>query len=155
MTQIENPTSATFSGTSAAHRLQTQGGKVTVADSVVQKIAGMACREVGGVHAMGSNAGRTFGAIREVMPGALGAPNVTQGVGVQVGETEAAIDLEIVVEYGVSIADLAQSIQRNVKQAVEGMTGLQVVEVNINVDDVHLPHEQDEDDHNDAPSRVA
>ena len=151
MTQIENPTSAT----SAAHRLQTQDGKVTVADSVIQKIAGMACREVGGVHAMGSNAGRTFGAIREVMPGALGAPNVTQGVGVQVGETEAAIDLEIVVEYGVSIADLAQSIQRNVKQAVEGMTGLQVVEVNINVDDVHLPHEQDEDDHHDALSRVA
>lgn len=157
MTQLENPTNAAVSngGSTTAHRLQTKDGKVTVAESVVQKIAGIACREIGGVYAMGSNTGRTFGAIREVMPGSLGTPNVAQGVGVQVGETEAAIDLDIVVEYGVSIADLAQSIQRNVKQAVERMTGLHVIEVNVNVDDVHLPNEQDENDHQDVPSRVA
>ena len=76
----------------------------------------------------------------------------SQGVGVEVGETEAAIDLDIVVEYGVSIADLGRSIQRNVKQAVERMTGLDVVEVNINVDDLYLPGSDDQDD---APSRVS
>ena len=71
-------------------------------------------------------------------------PNVAQGVGVEVGETEAAIDLDIVVEYGVSIAELGRSIQRNVKQSVERMTGLRVVEVNIAVDDVYLPSDSDQ-----------
>jgi uncharacterized alkaline shock family protein YloU len=127
------------------------GGKVTVAQGVVQKIAGIACREISGVHAMGASTSRAFGAVRERIPGSSG-PNVAQGVGVEVGETEAAIDLDIVVEYGVSIADLGRSIQRNVKQAVERMTGLNVVEVNINVDDLYLPGE---DDQPDAPSRVA
>ena len=73
-------------------------------------------------------------------------------VGVEVGESQAAIDLDIVVEYGVSIADLGRSIQRNVKQAVERMTGLDVVEVNINVDDLWMPGSDDQDD---APSRVS
>jgi uncharacterized alkaline shock family protein YloU len=127
------------------------GGKVTVAHGVVQKIAGIACREISGVHAMGASTSRAFGAVRERIPGSSG-PNIAQGVGVEVGETEAAIDLDIVVEYGVSIADLGRSIQRNVKQAVERMTGLTVVEVNINVDDLYLPGE---DDQPDAPSRVA
>lgn len=158
MTQLEQPTSAAANGTAATpDRLQTDDGKITVAESVVQKIAGIACREIGGVHAMGSSTGRTFGAIREAFPGSMGTPNVAQGVRVQVGQTQAAIDLDIVVEYGASIADLAQSIQRNVKQAVERMTGLEVVEVNINVDDVHLPNEHDEHDEHehDTPSRVA
>jgi uncharacterized alkaline shock family protein YloU len=127
------------------------GGKVTVAQGVVQKIAGIACREISGVHAMGVSTSRAFGAVRERIPGSSG-PNVAQGVGVEVGDTEAAIDLDIVVEYGVSIADLGRSIQQNVKQAVERMTGLDVVEVNINVDDLYLPGE---DDQPDAPSRVA
>jgi uncharacterized alkaline shock family protein YloU len=87
---------------------------------------------------MGTGGARAFGAIRERIPGSTG-PNVAQGVGVEVGETEAAIDLEIVVEYGVSIADLGRGIQRNVKSAIERMTGLTVVEVNVNVEDVHLP----------------
>jgi uncharacterized alkaline shock family protein YloU len=156
MTQIEKPASHTAtSGSATPERLRTDDGKVTVAQSVVAKIAGIACREIGGVYAMGSNTGRTFGAIREVMPGALGTPNVAQGVGVQVGETQAAIDLDVVVEYGVSIVDLAQSIQRNVKQAVERMTGLQVVEVNISVDDVHLPTAQDDRNGHDTSPRVA
>jgi len=72
---------------------------------------------------------------------------------VEVGETQAAIDLDIVVEYGVSIADLGRSIQRNVKQAVERMTGLDVVEVNVTVDDLYLAGSGDED--GDAPSRVS
>lgn len=131
-------------------RLATDDGKISVAQSVVSKIAGVACREISGVHAMGTSSGRVFGAIRERIPGSSG-PNVSQGVGVEVGESQAAIDLDVVVEYGVSIADLGRSIQRNVKQSVERMTGLEVVEVNVSVDDVYLPN----DDSQDTPSRVA
>ncbi len=130
-------------------RLSNSDGKITVAQSVVQKIAGVACREISGVYAMGSGTTRAFGAIRERIPGSSG-PNVAQGVGVEVGETQAAVDLDIVIEYGVSVADVGRSIQRNVKQAIERMTGLDVVEVNVTVDDVHLL-----DDADDAPSRVS
>jgi uncharacterized alkaline shock family protein YloU len=132
-------------------RLTTDDGQILVAEGVVQKIAGTACREIAGVHAMGTGGTRAFGAIRERIPGSSG-PNFAQGVGVEVGETEAAIDLDIVVEYGVGIAELGRSIQRNVKQAVERMTGLRVVEVNIAVDDVHLPSTGDDQD---TTSRVS
>ncbi|MER7008514.1 Asp23/Gls24 family envelope stress response protein [Dactylosporangium sp. NPDC000555] len=132
------PRSTEVTAPARQNRLTTEEGKISVAEGVVQKIAGIACREIGGVHAMGTGGSRAFGAIRERVPGSRG-PNVAQGVGVEVGETEAAVDLDIVVEYGVSIADLGRGIQRNVKQTVERMTGLEVVEVNINVDDVHLP----------------
>jgi uncharacterized alkaline shock family protein YloU len=133
-------------------RLATDEGQISVAESVVQKIAGKACREMGGVHAMGTSGARMFGSVRERIPGSTG-PNFSQGVGVEVGETEAAVDLDIVVEYGVSIAELGRSIQRNVKQAVERMTGLRVVEVNVAVDDVYLP--TDDDDQDTTPSRVS
>jgi uncharacterized alkaline shock family protein YloU len=132
------------------NRLNTDDGKISVAEGVVQKIAGMACREISGVYAMGTGGTRAFGAVRERIPGSTG-PNVAQGVGVEVGETEAAIDLDIVVEYGVSIAELGRSIQRNVKTAIERMTGLSVVEVNVSVDDVHLP--ESGEDH--SESRVS
>jgi uncharacterized alkaline shock family protein YloU len=128
--------------------LVTDEGKISVSQSVVQKIAGRACREIAGVHAMGTGTTRTFGAIRERIPGSSG-PNVAQGVGVEVGESQAAIDLDIVIEYGVSIAELGRSIQRNVKQSVERMTGLEVVEVNVSVDDVYI----ESDDA--GPSRVS
>ena len=131
-------------------RLSTQEGKISVAEGVVQKIAGMACREVAGVYSMGTSTTRAFGAIRQRIPGSSG-PNVAQGVGVEVGESQAAIDLDIVIEYGASIADLGRSIQRNVKQSVERMTGLEVVEVNVAVDDVHLPAAEGEE----QPSRVS
>ncbi|NUR70362.1 MAG: Asp23/Gls24 family envelope stress response protein [Hamadaea sp.] len=135
--------------TPGTDRLTTQEGKISVAQGVVQKIAGMACREVSGVYSMGSGATRAFAALRERIPGSSG-PNVSQGVGVEVGETQAAVDLDIVVDYGASIAELGHSVQRNVKQSVERMTGLEVVEVNVNVDDVHLP-----DDEQSAPNRVS
>ncbi len=133
-------------------RLATADGHITVAEGVVQKIAGKACREVSGVHAMGTSGTRAFGALRERIPGSSG-PSFGQGVGVEVGETEAAIDLDIVVEYGVGIAELGRSIQRNVKQTVERMTGLRVVEVNVAVDDVFLP--DDDSQQAPAPSRVS
>ncbi len=151
MTQSTPATTTTSATPATKDRLATDDGKISVAQGVVQKIAGKACREISGVHAMGAGASRTFGAIRERIPGSSG-PNVSQGVGVEVGETEAAIDLDIVVEYGVSIAELGRSIQRNVKQTVERMTGLTVVEVNVAVDDVYLPTD---DEGQDTPSRVS
>jgi uncharacterized alkaline shock family protein YloU len=144
-------TTSTTASPATQDRLATGEGQISVADGVVQKIAGKACREIPGVHAMGTGGARAFGSIRERIPGSSG-PSVAQGVGVEVGETEAAIDLDIVVEYGVPIADLGRSIQRNVKQAVERMTGLRVVEVNVAVDDVYLPADGDDQD---TPSRVA
>ncbi len=141
----ENPATATTNASPPTrNRLATGEGQITVAEGVVQKIAGKACREIAGVHAMGTSGSRAFGSFRERIPGSTG-PNVAQGVGVEVGETEAAIDLDIVVDYGVSIAELGRSIQRNVKQSVERMTGLRVVEVNIAVDDVYLPTDDDQD----------
>jgi uncharacterized alkaline shock family protein YloU len=144
-------TTSTTASPATREQLATEEGQISVADGVVQKIAGKACREIPGVHAMGTGGARAFGSIRERIPGSSG-PSVAQGVGVEVGQTEAAIDLDIVVEYGVPIADLGRSIQRNVKQAVERMTGLRVVEVNVAVDDVYLPAA---DDDQDTPSRVA
>jgi uncharacterized alkaline shock family protein YloU len=141
----QTPSTTTTTATPAIRGpLATDDGQISVAEGVVRKIAGMACREVGGVHAMGTGGSRAFGTLRERIPGSSG-PNFSQGVGVEVGQTEAAIDLDIVVEYGVGIAELGRSIQRNVKQAVERMTGLRVVEVNIAVDDVYLPTEDDQD----------
>ncbi|WP_369168355.1 Asp23/Gls24 family envelope stress response protein [Streptomyces sp. R28] len=119
-------------------------GRTTIADGVVEKIAGMAARDVDGVHAMGSGLSRTFGAVRDRVPGG-GTKSVTRGVKAEVGEVQAALDLEIVVEYGVSIADVARDVRENVISAVERMTGLEVVEVNIAVSDVKLPEEEEEE----------
>ncbi|MGK5692673.1 Asp23/Gls24 family envelope stress response protein [Streptomyces sp. URMC 128] len=118
-------------------------GRTTIADGVVEKIAGLAARDVDGVHAMGSGLSRTFGAVRDRVPG--GAKSVSRGVKVEVGEVQAALDLEIVVVYGVSIADVARDVRENVITAVERMTGLEVVEVNIAVSDVKLPDEEEEE----------
>ncbi len=118
--------------------LVTGQGRTSIADSVVEKIAGVAAREISGVHEMGRGAARAFGTIREKLPVGGSGPNATQGVKVEVGERQAAIDIDLVVDYGVSIPDVSQSVRDNVIQRVERMTGLQVTEVNISVDDVYL-----------------
>ncbi len=129
--------------TPATSALVTEQGKTTIADPVVAKIAGIAAREVSGVHALGGGTARAVGALRERIPG--GRTNHSQGVAVEVGEREAAIDLQLVADYGVSVADLAAGIRRNVISAVERMTGLVVTEVNIEVQDVFLASEDDQD----------
>ncbi|GGY44693.1 stress protein [Streptomyces djakartensis] len=118
-------------------------GNTAIADAVVAKIAGMAAREVPEVHNLGGGMARAVGAVRQRVPGP-GGGGVTQGVKVEVGERQAAVDLDLVVEYGAAITDTAADVRTNVVNAVERMTGLEVVEVNIAVDDVHLPDEQDE-----------
>ncbi|EWM12109.1 Asp23/Gls24 family envelope stress response protein [Kutzneria sp. 744] len=112
-------------------------GHTTIPDIVVQKIAGLATREISGVYALGGGASRAFGALRVRIPGASASSG--QGVDVEVGEHQAAADLSIVVEYGVAIGELSKAVRRNVTTAIERMTGLEVVEVNIHVNDVHIP----------------
>ncbi|WP_328453922.1 Asp23/Gls24 family envelope stress response protein [Streptomyces sp. NBC_00386] len=119
-------------------------GRTTIADGVVEKIAGLAARDVVGVHTMGSGLSRTFGAVRDRVPGGS-TKSVSRGVKAEVGEVQTALDLEIVVDYGVSITEVARAVRENVIAAVERMTGLEVVEVNIAVSDVKLPEEEDEE----------
>ena len=114
-------------------------GRTTIADGVVEKIAGIAAREVPGIHALGGGFTRTMGAVRDRIPG--GHASAGRGVKVEVGEKQTAIDLQVVVSYGVSIREVAAEVRENVVAALERMTGLEVVEVNIAVNDVHLPDE--------------
>jgi uncharacterized alkaline shock family protein YloU len=132
--------------------LTTSQGKTTIADTVVSKIAGLSAREVNGVFDLGGGASRIVGQIRERIPGAT--VNHAQGVSVEVGEKQAAIDIDIVAEYGVAITDLANGIRRNVIAAIEKMTGLEVTEVNITVNDVHVEDDSD-DDNAETSSRPA
>jgi uncharacterized alkaline shock family protein YloU len=144
VTQSSNPASSTSSSSAVQavpSALQSTQGTTTIADDVVQKIAGLAAREVSGVYALGGGAARAVGALRERIPGA--SQSIGQGVSVEVGEKQAAVDLDLITEYGVPIADLARSVRRNVISSVEGMTGLQVTEVNISVNDIHLPSDDE------------
>ena len=109
-------------------------GKVTFADEVVAIIAGLAATEISGVAAM---SGGIAGGIVEM----LGRKNLSKGVKVEVGDKETAIDLFVVVEYGVRIPEMAWNIQENVKKAVENMTGLKVIEVNIHIQGVNFEKE--------------
>ncbi|MDT9593506.1 Asp23/Gls24 family envelope stress response protein [Nocardioides zeae] len=123
--------------------LVSENGRTSIADTVVSKIAGIAAREINGVHDLGGGAARVVGSLRERIPGSR--TNLSQGVAVEVGERQAAIDLDIVAEYGVSIADLAAAIRRNVIASVERMSGLEVTEVNITVHDIYLEGDADEE----------
>jgi uncharacterized alkaline shock family protein YloU len=117
----------------------TDVGSIRIADEVVGIIAGLAATEVEGVAGM---SGGLVGGIAEM----LGKKNLSKGVKVEVGEREAAVDLFIIAEYGVRIPDVALKIQENVKQAIESMTGLEVVEVNIHIQGVGFAQESKEED---------
>ena len=110
-------------------------GQVRIANEVVAVIAGLAATEVEGVAGM---SGGIAGGIAEM----LGRRNLSRGVKVEVGEKEAAVDLFVIVEYGVRIPEVAWKIQQNVKRAIESMTGREVVEVNVHVQGVHFPQEE-------------
>jgi uncharacterized alkaline shock family protein YloU len=126
----------TGGGRSGSSDLTTSQGKTVIADVVVSTIAGIATREINGVYDLGGGAARAVGAIRKRIAG--GSVNQSQGVSVEVGETQAAVDIDLVADYGVSLVDLASAIRRNVIDAIERMTGLEVTEVNITVHDVHI-----------------
>jgi uncharacterized alkaline shock family protein YloU len=135
--------SSNTSTSSSSNRHKGVTGKVVIADTVVATIAGIATREVEGVHAMGGGASRAVGAVRDRVSRSA---DHTRGVTVEVGEKQAAIDLDIVVLYGTEIAEAAAGIRSHVASAVERMTGLEVVEVNINIRDVHVPGEESDEE---------
>ena len=130
--------------------LITDQGRTTIADGVVAKIAGIATREVDGVHAIGGGAARAVGAVRERM----GGKTHGQGVSVEVGERQSAVDVDVVLEYGVAIADVAEGIRRNVIRSVERMTGLEVTEVNVAVLDIFIPGDDQGETEDEQTRRV-
>ena len=111
-------------------------GTVKISNDVVAIIAGVAATEVEGVAGM---SGGITGGITEM----LGMKNLSKGVKVEVGDEEAAIDLYIVVEYGSKIGEIGIKVQKNVKDTVETMTGLNVIEVNVNIQGVNLLKEEE------------
>lgn len=113
---------------------------VRISDDVVGVIAGIAAMEVEGV------AGMFGGFAAEMSERMLGKKNLSKGVKVQVGEKEAAIDLYIVVEFGVRIPEVATKVQESVKRAVESMTGLDAVEVNIHIQGVSFKSDGSDDE---------
>ncbi|QYR20002.1 Asp23/Gls24 family envelope stress response protein [Paenibacillus sp. sptzw28] len=117
--------------TLAADYEKTDMGTIQIAPEVIEIIAGLATIEVQGVAGM---SGGFAGGIAEL----LGRKNLSKGVKVEVGQREAAVDVSIIVEYGNRIPEIASDIQRNVKRSIETMTGLNVIEVNVHIHDVHF-----------------
>jgi uncharacterized alkaline shock family protein YloU len=116
--------------------LESERGTTSIDDTVVTKVAGIAAREVRGVYDLGGGTARALGGVTQAV--GLGDER-TQGVSVEVGEREAAIDLTAVIEYGESIPQVSEQIRDNIVKRVEGITGLSVTEVNVTVNDLHFP----------------
>lgn len=126
-------------------------GKTVIADTVISKVAGIAARDVPGVFALGGGAARAFGAIRDV----IGSSDLSQGVRVEVGETQVAADVTIVVEYPVPMNDVAEQVRAAVAQAITQLVGMEVAEVNVAINDVHIPGDDDDDEQAASESRVS
>jgi uncharacterized alkaline shock family protein YloU len=127
--------STTTSAPLSATNVQTSLGKTTINDGVVAKVAGIAARDARGVYALGGGAARALGAIRE----AINAADQSQGISVEVGETQVAVDVTIVAEYPMPLQDVADGVRAGVIRAIETIIGMEVTEVNVTVNDVHLP----------------
>lgn len=129
-------------GSSGGGPLQTERGNTSISDSVVSKIAGIAAQEVDGIR-MGSGASQTASNLLGSITGGSGGSQ-TQGVSVEVGQEEAALDLTLTAEYGKSIPQLAEAVRRNVSNRVESLVGLRVTEVNITVQNIFFPQQEQE-----------
>jgi uncharacterized alkaline shock family protein YloU len=127
--------------------LQSERGNTTIADAVVTKVAGIATREVRGVHELGGGVSRAVGSITQRV--GIGDER-SQGVSVEVGEREAAVDLTVVLDFGESIPQVSAAIRENVIKRIEGITGLSVTEVNVTVNDLYFPGDEEPE----QPARV-
>ncbi len=125
--------------------LQTERGGTKIEDSVVSKIAGIAAQEVEGVR-MGGGTSQAIGGLLSSVTGGGGSSGGSQsrGVSVEVGEVEAAVDATLTVEYGKSIPQVADAVRRNIINRVENLVGLRVTEVNVAVNDVFFPQQEQE-----------
>lgn len=126
------------------------GGTTTIEDGVVAKIAGIAARQVNGVYALGGGAARMVGAIRD----ALNTTDLSQGVSVEVGETQIAVDVTIVADYPVSLQQVADDVRSAVHRAMVELVGMDVIEVNVTINDVHVPADDSDDDDDAMEARV-
>ncbi len=135
--------SGTGSTGSGGGPLQTDRGNTTIADNVVSKIAGISAQEVDGIR-MGSGASQTASNLLGSITGGGGSSSQTQGVSVEVGQEEAALDLTLTAEYGKSVPQLAEAVRRNVSNRVESLVGLRVTEVNITVQNIFFPQQEQE-----------
>ncbi|WP_026549713.1 Asp23/Gls24 family envelope stress response protein [Arthrobacter sp. Br18] len=110
-------------------------GRTVIGDPAAVKIAAIAARAVPGVYALGTGTGRALGAIRD----AVGGSDLIQGVRVEVGQTQVAVDISLVADYGYPLNRLADSVRTAVYEAVVELVGLEVIEVNVEIADVHIP----------------
>jgi len=117
-------------------------GKTTIDDTVVSKVAGIAAREVNGVHSLGNGAARAIGALRD----AIGQRDHGQGVKVEVGEKQVAADITIVAEYPVPLQQVADGVRQAVTRSLQQIVGMEVTEVNVTVQDVYIPGDDDDND---------
>lgn len=126
-------------------------GSTSINDGVIAKIAGIALRDVEGVYALGGGAARAMGALRN----AVGQEdNLRQGISVEVGQTQAALDLSIIIEYPYPIYDVADQARQAVIEAIQTLAGLEVTEVNIEVLDVHIPSDDSAEEATESEGRV-
>lgn len=116
----------------------TEHGNVKISNDVIAIIAGVAANEIDGV--VGMSSGIT-GGLTEM----LGMKSLSKGVKVDVNEKQANIDISITVEYGIKISEIGIKVQKNVKDSVENMTGLEVKTVNVNIQDVSFPKDKKEE----------
>jgi len=130
-------------GSTGGGPLQTERGNTIIQDTVVSKVAGIAAGEVDGIR-MGSGTSQTASSLLGSIPGVSGGSSQTQGVSVEVGQEEAALDLTLTAEYGKSIPQLAEAVRRNVANRVESLVGLRVTEVNITVSNIFFPQQEAE-----------
>jgi uncharacterized alkaline shock family protein YloU len=120
--------------------LQTDRGNTVIQDTVVSKVAGIAAQEVEGIRMGGGGSQAVSGLLGSITGGSGGT--ATQGVSVEVGQEEAALDLTLTAEYGKSIPQLSEAVRRNVVNRVESLVGLRVTEVNITVSNIYFPQEE-------------
>jgi uncharacterized alkaline shock family protein YloU len=122
--------------------LQSDLGTTTIQDSVVTAIIGMAAEEVDGVassHGGTRLPGDSSPTVGEFVDNITGGASRTRGLSVDVGERQTAADITINVEYGRPIPQVTQAVRERIKRRVENLTGLEVTEVNVQVNDVILP----------------
>ncbi|MHC2187073.1 putative alkaline shock family protein YloU [Rathayibacter agropyri] len=143
-------TTAPATSSSAKQGTATSAGKNTIADGVVEKVAGIAAREVPGVHDLGNGAARALGAIRH----AINAQDRGQGISVEVGEKQVAADVTVVAEYPVALQKLGDNIRSAVSEAISSVVGMEATEVNVTVSDVHIPSDDKDDKDDESESRV-
>lgn len=120
----------------------TTTGTTTIADGVVSKIAGIAARDVAGVHDLGGGASRAIGALRN----RINQTDLSQGISVEVGDTQVAVDVTLVAEYPVNLQQIADDVRAAITDAIESYVGRDVTEVNVTITDVHIPSDDNDDD---------